>query len=570
MYICFPIRTKHAIDIQITWHGWIIKFRYMKIFLMNKLVLFLMLFASLSSHGQFTPPSCVITAPHSNAYFKEGSQVLIRVYSSKLGGSHAGGSVAKVEFFYGDNKLGESTTATSNSFEFLWTSLPAGTHRITAKATDNAGNESVSAGVIITVGAQDVVPVGMSACKGKYVGNIIANTVRSDFNTYWNAVTAENATKWGVLEGTRNVMNWTAADRTYNHAKNNHLVYRYHVLAWGSQYPSWLSGLTPAEFKAEVEQLMALVSQRYPLMDQVEVLNEPMYINTWNREEHAAGTPLFREGLGGSGETGYDWAIWLFEKAREYFPNSKLILNDFELETNQNGVRELLDIIKVLRDRNLIDGFGTQAHTFNVDNTQANTIQNALNLMASSGVPIYVTELDLKGTANPPTDASQLASYQRAFPVYWNHPAVAGITLWGYAQGSMWQANAHLLNSDGTERPAMEWLKTYLSGRPDVGFPCCEVTTDINTVQGSNSLDQLLTLYPNPLNSGPVFVHLDEIPATEVSITVYNPLGQMILNQSFEPAIQFEIDLKQPGTGLYLIRVASNNEVAVRRLLVAE
>jgi GH35 family endo-1,4-beta-xylanase len=41
------------------------------------------------------------------------------------------------------------------------------------------------------------------------------------------------------------------------------------------------------------------------------------------------GTPYFREGLGGPGETGYDWAIWLFEKARFYFPNAKLILNDF-------------------------------------------------------------------------------------------------------------------------------------------------------------------------------------------------------------------------------------------------
>ncbi len=525
---------------------------------------------AMASMGQTTPPSCVITAPHSNAYFKQGSDVVIRVYASKLGGTYAGGFITKVEFFGDDIKLGEATTATSSNYYFVWEGVSAGTHRITAKATDNSGNVSGSAGVIITVGEADVTQIGLSACKGKYVGNIIANSVRSDFNTYWNAVTAENATKWGSLERTRDVMNWIPADRTYNHAKNNHLVYRYHVLAWGSQYPAWIDGLTPEEFQAEVEQLMALVSARYPLMDQVEVLNEAMAINTWNRQEHAAGTPLFRAGLGGAGESGYDWAIWLFEKARHYFPNSKLILNDFELETNQNGVRELLDIIKVLRDRNLIDGFGTQAHTFNVDNTAANTIQNALNLMATSGVPVYVTELDLKGTANPPTEASQLASYQKAFPVYWNHPAVAGITLWGYAQGAMWSADAYLLTTNGTERSAMTWLRSYLADRPDVGYPCCPAVSSVDAGPVLESFEQRITLYPNPLTSGSLFVHLEEVPTSDVQITVFNPLGQMILNRTFEPAIQFEIDLHKEGSGLYLIRVATDNDVVVRRLLVTK
>jgi len=524
--------------------------------------------------GQTTPPSCVITAPHSNAYFKEGTQVTIRVYASKAGGSHSGGHITNVRFFVDDILLGETDTSASNTYTYVWLATREGIYRITAKATDDSGNESVSAGVIVTVGTQEVESIGMSACKGKYVGNILKNDPNfmhdSNFNTYWNAVTAENATKWGVLERNRNSMNWTVADRTYNHAKNNHLPYRYHVLAWGSQYPSWIEDLTPEEFQAAMEELMASVSERYPLMDQVEVLNEPMVKNTWNRQEHAPGTPLFREGLGGAGETGYDWAVWLFEKAREYFPNSKLVLNDFEMETNQAGVNELLDMIKVLRDRNLIDGFGTQAHTFNVDRTHENRILHALNQMATSGLPVYVTELDLKGTANPPTEASQLASYQRAFPVYWNHPAVAGITLWGYVQGAIWQPDAYLLTTSGTERAALTWLKEYLADRPDVGFPCCPVETGVNTIPGPKAVIQQVTLYPNPLNKGSLFVHLEEIPATGVSISVFNPLGQVILNRSFGPAIQYEIDLHNSGSGLYLVRVAIENKVITRRLLVTE
>ncbi|MFO7658815.1 MAG: endo-1,4-beta-xylanase [Bacteroidales bacterium] len=535
----------------------------------NCIIVFLvMLLSACDTFGQTTPPSCVITAPHSNAYYKQGTDVEIRVYASTAGGSFQGGDIDRVEFLSDTVLLGETTMATSNSYSFVWDSVPEGTYRITARAYDSNGNISTSAGVIVKAASAEVSKRGMSACKGKYVGNIIAGSVRSDFTTYWNAVTSENAMKWGVLEQYRNTMNWTSADLAYNHAKNNNIPFRYHVIAWGSQYPSWISSLQPAEFQAEMEQLMSLVSQRYPLIDQVEVLNEAMYINTWNGKEHAAGTPLFRAGLGGPGATGYDWAIWLFEKARQYFPDSKLVLNDFEMETNQAGVQELLNMIKVLRDRNLIDGFGTQAHTFNVDNTPANTIQSALNLMATSGLPIYVTELDLKGTANPVTEASQLASYQKAFPVYWNHPAVAGISLWGYVQGTMWQPDAFLLMSNGTERTALTWLKSYLADRPNIGYPCCPAVSTVNTGPEIPFPDRQISIYPNPLSTGKVFVHFEQAVYSDVSITVYNQIGQMLFRQTHEPSVQYEIDLAGNDHGLYLLHISTDDWFTVKRVVM--
>ena len=422
-----------------------------------------------------TPPSCVITTPHTNAYFQQGSEVVIKVYASAIGGHFSGGNVTKVEFFNGDSKLGEATIGTSNTYAFVWANVPPGIHTITAKATDRKGSVAKSAGVVITVSTASETPIGLSAGKGKYLANIVSNSVRADYNTYWNGVTAENSCKWVSIERNRDVMVWTQADIAYNHAKNNHLMFRYHALAWGSQYPDWITTLTPAEFQEEMEEYMAAVAARYPLIDQIDVLNENMYLNTWNGQEHAPGTPYFRAGLGGPGETGYDWVIWLFEKARHYFPNSKLIMNDFELEGNTAGINEMLNVVKVLRDRNLIDGFGTQAHYFNLDGKSATVITNALNLMANSGVPVYVTELDLRGS--PTSEANQRTSYSNLFPVYWNHPAVAGITLWGYIEGATWATGTGILNSNGTERSSMTWLKTYMEGRPDVGYPFGNIGT---------------------------------------------------------------------------------------------
>ena len=527
----------------------------------KNVLLFSIIFYSLFLNGQNTLPSCVITAPHCNAYFQQGTDITINAYSTDMGGTFSGGNITKVEFFKDDEKLGESTITTSNTYSFIWTEVPEGTYRISAKATDNNEAFFTSAGVIITVGITPVVSIGLSAGKGKYLANIIPSNVRSDFNNYWNGVTAENSCKWGSVESTRDAMNWTAADRAYNHAKNNYLPFRYHALAWGSQYPSWIKTLSPADFQAEMEEYMAAIAERFPLIDQIDVLNENMYINTYNKQEHAAGTPYFREGLGGAGETGYDWAIWLFEKARHYFPNSKLVINDFELETNSAGREEILALIKVLRDRGLIDGFGTQAHYFNVDGISANTLQNALNSMAKSGVPIYVTEYDLKG--KPESETNQMNGYKTSFPVYWNHPAVAGISLWGYVEGATWASGTGILNSNGTERLAMSWIKSYMENLPDVGYPFSDgKTTEIK----GTIINHIFKVYPNPVINGIVTIEINS-PENIRSVEIIGFDGKIvksvILNQ-----IKSQLDLTTFKKGMYYLRIQTENSVESNKIVI--
>ena len=530
---------------------------------MKKHLLILVLFAQmLGLSAQNTPPSSVITFPHCNAYFEQGTDITIRVYSTDIGGSYANGSVKKVEFFSDSIKLAESSEATANTYSFVWENVPAGTYRLTARATDNLDSTFTSAGVIITVGTNAVKAVGMSAGKGKYIANIISNGVRSDFNKYWNGVTSENACKWGSVEATRDNMRWSGADLAYNHAKNNNLSFRYHAIAWGSQYPEWIKTLTPADFQAEMEEYMAAIAARYPFIDQIDVLNENMHLNTWNKQEHAAGSPYFRAGMGGPGVTGYDWAIWLFEKARHYFPNAKLMINDFELETNGAGLNEILALVKVLRDRGLIDGFGTQAHYFNLDGISSSTLQNALNNMAKSGVPVYVTELDMKGKTV--SEAGQRASYQTAFPVYWNHPAVAGITLWGYVEGATWATGTGILNSSGTERSAMTWLKEFVGDLPTVGYPfgIDTTTTDISEIEKLQSI----SVYPNPVVTGKITVenHSQELVK---SVQIIDLQGRILKTISTN-SIKSEINIGGQMKGMYYLRIETDNSVETRKIIV--
>ncbi|WP_205504358.1 endo-1,4-beta-xylanase [Rufibacter psychrotolerans] len=518
------------------------------------LLLLVLTLLSFQAQGQNnTPPSCVITAPHNNAYFQAGKAMTIQVYAADIGGSFADGTVTKVEFFNGPAKLGEATTGTNHTFSFVWAPLSEGTYTLTAKATDNQNTVSTSAGVMVTVGSAPATSHGLSACKGKYLGNIIAGNVPTNYLPLWNGVTAENNTKWGVVEATRDVMNWNGANLAYNHAKNNHLMFRYHAFAWGSQFPGWAINsrntllLTPAEFQEEMEEYIAAVAAQYPTgIDQIDVLNE-------NLRTHAPATQAFKTGLGGAGATGHDWIIWLFTKARQYFPNSKLILNDYGLENDQPAINEQLQIIKLLRDRNLIDGFGTQAHEFNINTLTATQLKNALDLMDNAGVPIYVTELDISGDDN-----LQKTRYETLFPVYWQHPAVAGITLWGYESGRTWKANTNLLTSGGFDRPAMTWLRQYLAGRPDVGFPFC---TQESTVTGIDDEVNAVSasVYPNPAHQEFTFKL-----AGRFSYQVYSSTGALVEAGTATDQAKLGQAL---GKGIYVLKVSQRETVKTFRLV---
>ncbi|MBN1311573.1 MAG: endo-1,4-beta-xylanase [Anaerolineae bacterium] len=288
--------------------------------------------------------------------------------------------------------------------------------------------------------------------QSKFLGNIWrTGTEPLNFSLYWNQVSPENSGKWTSCEPTRDVMEtWLWLDRAYDYAKSHGMPFKEHTLVWGhsSGEPSWVCSLSEAEQRAEVEEWIQAVCQRYPDMDYIDVVNEPLH-----------DPPCYANALGGSGSTGWDWVIWSFETARQYCGDADLLLNEYNIINNEesSALERFIDVVEVLQSRGLVDGIGVQGHS--MENTPASDVLSKLNRLDDLGLPIYVSELELRGD-----DSLQLQLYQNLFPVMWEHDAVHGITLWGYVQGEMWRDEAHLLKSDGTERPAMTWLMDYVGG----------------------------------------------------------------------------------------------------------
>ncbi|MFO1488990.1 MAG: metallophosphoesterase [Verrucomicrobiota bacterium] len=91
-----------------------------------------------------TPPTASLTSPAGNMTVAQGTSLTVSATAAD-----AGGSVTKVEFFYGATKIGETNAA---PYSILWTNTsPLGSALLTARATDNDGATTTSAGVTITV-----------------------------------------------------------------------------------------------------------------------------------------------------------------------------------------------------------------------------------------------------------------------------------------------------------------------------------------------------------------------------------------------------------------------------------
>ncbi|MBN2611305.1 MAG: endo-1,4-beta-xylanase [Bacteroidales bacterium] len=321
-------------------------------------------------------------------------------------------------------------------------------------------------------------PIGTPLADGldKFLGCGFGSDSRRDFAGYWNQVTPGNAGKWGWVEGTRDNMSWTDYDEAYQVALDNNFIFKHHVLVWGSQQPNWVAALDSAEQRAEIEEWFTAVAERYPEIDQVEVVNEPLHQPP--DDAHEGG---YIGALGGAGETGWDWVLEAFRIADTTFADSiDLLINEYSVMNETSNADKYLQLIKLLMAENLIDGIGFQAHGFSHSAPNSTILRN-IDTLASTGLPLYVTELDIDGL----TDLQQVHGYMNLFPLFWEHPAIKGITLWGFRPG-MWRTaqGAYLIDSQGKERPAMLWLRAYLKNE----FVPNESLT-ISTSTGETSID---------------------------------------------------------------------------------
>jgi endo-1,4-beta-xylanase len=228
-------------------------------------------------------------------------------------------------------------------------------------------------------------------------------------------------------------MDWAGLDFAWNYTKSKGYLFKGHTFVWGQQIPYWVAGLSAADQAYQVEEWIKLYCQRYPDYQLIDVVNEPLHE-----------TPNYANSIGGTGATGWDWVIWAYQKARQYCPNAKLLINEYDVLNNDGNLAKYIQIINLLKARSLIDGIGEQAHHF--EYTSMTQLQTNLNTLAATNLPIYISELDFDLGDN----TQHLNRMKQVVPLFYEHPSVKGITFWGYIRGDTWLGGSWLYDQSAT------------------------------------------------------------------------------------------------------------------------
>lgn len=210
----------------------------------------------------------------------------------------------------------------------------------------------------------------------------------------------------------RDQYQWGGLNEAVEIAEANGFLFRFHVLLWGSQQPNWIEDLPPEEQLEEIREWMEEVKARYGgRLDYIEVVNE-----FEKQPPRAENEGNYVEALGGAGETGFDWVLTAFRMAREVFgPEARLILNEYSVVNDDGLTGRYLELVNRLLEEGLIDAIGFQGHAFSTRGGVDQMVNN-IDRLATSGLPVMVTELDIDGPELTP-----LIDYQRLFPAFWEH-----------------------------------------------------------------------------------------------------------------------------------------------------
>ncbi|KAG8053527.1 hypothetical protein GUJ93_ZPchr0001g30192 [Zizania palustris] len=280
---------------------------------------------------------------------------------------------------------------------------------------------------IRVVQVENSFPIG--ACINK---TAIQNPAFVDFFTkHFDWAVLENELKWYYTEAVQGQVNYADADELIAFCDRHGKPVRGHCIFWAvdNVVQPWVRALNGDQLRAAVEgRLRSLVSRYGGRFPHYEVNNEML---------HGA---FFQQRLGD------DINAHMFRETARLDPSPALFVNDYNVESanDPNATPErYVELITDLQKRGApVGGIGVQGH---VTNPVGDVICDALDKLAVTGLPVWITEMDVSA-ADEAVRADDLEIVLReAFA----HPAVEGIMLWGFMQGNMWRSHAHLVNADG-------------------------------------------------------------------------------------------------------------------------
>lgn len=310
----------------------------------------------------------------------------------------------------------------------------------------------------------------------------------------FNQISPENDLKWQLIQPREGAdgYNFGPADAYVNFGLSNHMYIVGHTLVWHGQTPNWVFAGTnppPATTNAAGDRPLGRgFGYNGPRASREELLQR-MHdhiatvvgrykgkVKVWDVVNEAvadSGTNMLRNSLWLQ-IIGPDFIAKAFEYAHEADPDAILRYNDYGLE-NPVKRHKFIALIKSLQEQGVpVMAIGSQTHV-SVSAPSFEQEDQALAELATLGLPIHITELDVNGSQggqrgtgadvanNAATTQGGLVDnanqrladqYASLFRVFLKHRnSVKVVTLWGVNDGVSWRAGGHPLLFDANDQP---------------------------------------------------------------------------------------------------------------------
>lgn len=409
----------------------------------------------------------------------------------------------------------------------------------------------------------------LAAPKKVYIGNLISNAHLDDPENFrngladphlrqeYNAVVLENYMKMSfvlpadepedihnlTVEQLRATLTQDKIEAFLSNEDWADLRKRGHAMIWFNQAPDWLNLVAPTWTGQQVfdftrKYILALGQICGDRVDEWDVINEAISDDAPDGQRIWRRGTWYRRANDGSmtdwGEATYENFIkMLFVWAREAQPQARLHINDYGIEIFNNSVasknRFMRDQAKALKDCGApIDGVGFQSHLTLSDMVSATgvlnddfieSIEQSIQDLASAGLEVAITELDIRICNNDRDEAFQEVAFQAYCEMALSQPNCHEVLIWGLRDEDNWITlrddgffagceDAAIVEGDNyTTKPAYDGVSAAimaLADQDEFGFaPLVQGNGAPANCGGEGSLDPAILLVEGPAAVSP-------------------------------------------------------------------
>jgi endo-1,4-beta-xylanase len=263
---------------------------------------------------------------------------------------------------------------------------------------------------------------------------------------------AEEDLLWGALRPDADTFAFAKGDWLIDYARQHKMLVGATHLVWHEYMPQWLEAKLNKQNAEQIllQHINKVVTRYTKKIHFWSVVNEAI-LTSDKRPDGLRKTPWLEF-------LGPDYIEMAFRAAAAADPQALLLYNDnaleYDIPYHDERRAAVLKWLERLKSKDTpIHGLGLQSHIGKLDNFSPKKLKTFLRDVASLGLKIVITEMDV-GDAGMPTDIKvrdrMVAEvYKQFLSVVLEEPAVLGAITWGLSDKYTWLSN-YAPREDGT------------------------------------------------------------------------------------------------------------------------